>query len=828
MVIKHCDLSHNHDLYPDHTRLMANYRCIDEQSFQKMVLNDATGISLNKSFNSLVIGSGRHANVSYNHRDLRNAVNLERRRTIFGGDAAAVEAHFKKMHEFNKDFYSAIQTDQEGKLLNVCWADARCMAQYKDFGDIITFDTTFLCNRYKMPFAPFIGCNHHGSSTVLGAALITHEDAESFVWVLEQWLQCMGKPPMGIITGQCKPIGKAVQTAFPGVPHRLCVWHIMQNASRNLGKYSSWKEIDKDFQVVVHDTLTIEEFEDAWKSMVTKFGLQIDKWINETYRIRASWAPGYWRSSFWAGMSSSQRSEGMNRFFKTYVGLNTCLVQFMKQFEAALRGKVEEEKKLYLDSQNKPYTYNNTPIAEVVFCKAYTNTKFKEVRGEVMGLTHTNIVSTGRDGTKFLYDAVEKIPIPIHKAKQKTFQVTIDKEMGVHIIRAIHSEDVNSIPDKYILTRWRKNVVRDYESIKVEYYEPNDSTQVKNSREVAKRNNYISTLALHNSETLSIFMEATEKMRESLEDTIGIKTTDGDDFMDWWDPSSKRVFGRRRLRPKENNKQHLERSAVPVEGASKDPTDQRGKGRAQEKRKKHPAEKRTRKRRKNVVHDTDEDMDEESDEALPNGEQGHVDAGRSAGGTDSYYVAATSLALSQQQAIATAIVVHTRASNGSRCSGHTHEQQQPLQQFRAAVFVPVQQPRGLSNMCLGSSNIRAYISAISLQYYTPTAARKATETAHKCAQTAAIAAVLVRTNSLVQALQQPLLSSFSRALLAPLIVAVHKHRIAYTTLNITRNNSSNRTNTAATRASTWLLLFELRCCSLEYLDSSLVATQQQQ
>ncbi|XP_021847254.2 protein FAR1-RELATED SEQUENCE 6 [Spinacia oleracea] len=460
-------------------------------------------------------------------------------------------------------------------------------------------------------------------------------------------------PSMGIITDQCKAIGKAVQTAFPGVPHRLCVCHIMQNASRNLGKYSSWKEIDKYFQVVVHDTLTIEEFDDAWKSMVTKFGLQSDKWINETYRIRASWAPGYWRSSFWAGMSSSQRSEGMNRFFKTYVGLNTCLIQFMKQFEAALRGKVEEEKKLHLDSQNKPYTYNNTLIAEVVFCKAYTNTKFKEVRGEVMGLTHTNIVSTGRDGTKILYDAVEKIPIPVHKAKQKTFQVTIDKEMGEftcscmlfefrgilcrHIIRAIHCEDVNSIPDKYILTRWRKNVVRDYESIKVEYYDPNDSTQVKNSREVAKRNNYISTLALHNSETLSIFMEATEKMRESLEDTIGIKRTDGDDFMDWWDPSSKRVFGRRRIRPKENNKQHLERSAVPVEGASKDPIDQRGKGRAQEKRKKHPAEKKTRKRRKNVVHDTDEDMDEENDEALPNGEQGHVDAGRSAGVTDSYY-----------------------------------------------------------------------------------------------------------------------------------------------------------------------------------------------
>lgn len=147
MVIKQCDLTHNHPLHPDLTRLMVNYRCIDEQCFRKMALNDAAGISLNKSFNSFVIESGGHENVSFTHRDLRNTVNLHRHTNILGGDATAVEKHFKEMAEFNTNFYRAIQTDSEGMLVNIFWADARCKAQYKDFGDIITFDTTFLCNK---------------------------------------------------------------------------------------------------------------------------------------------------------------------------------------------------------------------------------------------------------------------------------------------------------------------------------------------------------------------------------------------------------------------------------------------------------------------------------------------------------------------------------------------------------------------------------------------------------------------------------------------------------------------------------------------------------
>jgi hypothetical protein len=77
------------------------------------------------------------------------------------------------------------------RLRNVFWADARSKAAYEYFNDVVTFDTTYLTNRYDMPFAPFVGVNHHGQSIILGAGLISNEDTYTFVWLFNSWLRCM-------------------------------------------------------------------------------------------------------------------------------------------------------------------------------------------------------------------------------------------------------------------------------------------------------------------------------------------------------------------------------------------------------------------------------------------------------------------------------------------------------------------------------------------------------------------------------------------------------------------------------------------------------------
>ena len=90
---------------------------------------------------------------------------------------------FKKCKQKNDGFFFNLDLDEEGRLNNVFWADLRSRAAYNDFGDVVTFDTTYLMNKYDMPFTPFVGVNHHGQSILLGCGLISYKDTKTFTWL---------------------------------------------------------------------------------------------------------------------------------------------------------------------------------------------------------------------------------------------------------------------------------------------------------------------------------------------------------------------------------------------------------------------------------------------------------------------------------------------------------------------------------------------------------------------------------------------------------------------------------------------------------------------
>ncbi|KAL2893544.1 Protein FAR-RED ELONGATED HYPOCOTYL 3, partial [Bienertia sinuspersici] len=250
---------------------------------------------------------------------------------------------------------------------------------------------------------------------------------------------------------------------FVGVPHRLCLWHILQNALRNLGKLSKWKEIEE----ALHN-----------------FGIHDTSWLKETYEIGERWAPTYWSSTFWARMSSTQRSEGINRFFKGYVSIETGLLQFTRQYEAALKGKVEEEK-LYELQLNTKITYMQQGHDKCDALKLISESKPASLGGGSV------------------YQAFEKFPKP--DKGDLSYSCKLFEFRGIlcrHTITIIEFEDFNVIPEKYILSRWRKDIMRGYKEIRVSYYDPKEFDRFKRFRELPHRHCYLSSLALHNDETI--------------------------------------------------------------------------------------------------------------------------------------------------------------------------------------------------------------------------------------------------------------------------------------------------------------------------------------
>ncbi|XP_042969216.1 protein FAR1-RELATED SEQUENCE 5-like [Carya illinoinensis] len=235
--------------------------------------------------------------------------------------------------------------DDDGRLRNVFWADTRSRASYKYFGDVVTFDTTYMTNRYGMPFAPFVGVNHHGQSILLGATLISSEDTETFTWLFHTWLNCMdGEAPKAIITDQDRVMKNAISLVFPNTQHRFCLWHILKKLPEKLGSHGAYKTgLKSQLLNCVYDSHTIEEFEGSWEELITKYNLQNNAWLKSLYDERTYWAPMFMKDVFWVGMSTTQRSEIMNAFFDGYVHARTNLKKFVDQFDNACRKKIENE-----------------------------------------------------------------------------------------------------------------------------------------------------------------------------------------------------------------------------------------------------------------------------------------------------------------------------------------------------------------------------------------------------------------------------------------------------------------------------------------------------
>lgn len=159
-----------------------------------------------------------------------------RQRELALGDTQSILEHLKHMQNANPSFFYAVQVDKEDHLTNFFWVDAASRLAYKYFGDVATFDTTYLTNKYRMPFAPFVGVNHHNQSVLFGCALLTDDTKATYVWLFKTWLKAMrGRQPVSVITDHDKSIQAAVAEVFPKTRHRFCMWHIQRKLLEKLG-----------------------------------------------------------------------------------------------------------------------------------------------------------------------------------------------------------------------------------------------------------------------------------------------------------------------------------------------------------------------------------------------------------------------------------------------------------------------------------------------------------------------------------------------------------------------------------------------------------------
>ncbi|XP_022869238.1 protein FAR-RED IMPAIRED RESPONSE 1-like [Olea europaea var. sylvestris] len=257
-------LDHNHKTSPSKSGLYRCNRKLSASVKRNLEVNDMARISLHKIYNSAVVDAGGYENTTFVEKDCQNYVEQVRRLRLGEGDALAIQAYFSKMQARCSGFFFNMDLDEECRLKNVFWANHRCRQSYKEFGDVVTFDTTYLTNKYDIPFAPFVGVNHHGQSILLGCGLLSNEDIGTFVWLFRTWLECMhGQAPNAIITDQDRAMQTTVDIIFPNTKHRWCLWHIMKKLPEKFGYHVQKSSIFSAIHELVYDSDNGQEFEEG-------------------------------------------------------------------------------------------------------------------------------------------------------------------------------------------------------------------------------------------------------------------------------------------------------------------------------------------------------------------------------------------------------------------------------------------------------------------------------------------------------------------------------------------------------------------------------------
>ncbi|XP_028112675.1 protein FAR1-RELATED SEQUENCE 5-like [Camellia sinensis] len=271
---------------------------------------------------------------------------------------------------------------------------------YAQFGDVVTFDTTYKLNKEHRPFASFVGFNHHRETIIFGATLLYDETAESFVWLFENFLEAMSrKAPKTLFSNQDAAMAKAIPIVMPDTSHRLYA--------------NQWKL--------------------EWAEMLDKYDVRENHWLKLTF-------VDYIRSDFNLNefFMHFERVLYEKRYRELEVGYALC--QRLPKVKATIRMLIQMgnvyTKKIFEEFQNEYFRSIESDIEEIEYGDASTIYTVVDVANK-----HARKVKMERDGslgcncTEFEREEI----LCCHSLK---------------VIRDILK--LKEVPPQYILKRWTK------------------------------------------------------------------------------------------------------------------------------------------------------------------------------------------------------------------------------------------------------------------------------------------------------------------------------------------------------------------------------------
>ncbi|XP_052187077.1 protein FAR1-RELATED SEQUENCE 5-like [Diospyros lotus] len=416
--------------------------------------------------------AGGAQNLNFTRSDCNNLLQRTRAKFFKKGDAECLLEYFKQKKGENKHFFYYFRTREDGEIRGVFFCDAKSRRDYGLFGDAICFDTTFRTNNYDMLCAPIVGINHHGQTSLFGCGLLDDETIDAVMWLFTTFFEAMGgKKPRSIFTDQSAAISSVIDTVLPSAHHGLCLWHLCQNAAKNLSN-DGYKSFAPQFKACIYNPETVEEFEQSWDKLLEDNGLRGNEWLQRTYELRKKWAQVYNRAHFCAGMTTSQRSESINKFLKDYFNHSRIVLrEFVSLYSRAMDNRREKEREAeHLTQQTTPNLVCNWSVEHEV-AKKYTKKIFYWFQEGIKQTIDLSLELDNDDGTIRTYKAKEiegqqRIRTLTYNQLEQTVSCTcrsfeFNGIICSHALKLFRHLEFKSLPSQYYLKRWTRAATHD-------------------------------------------------------------------------------------------------------------------------------------------------------------------------------------------------------------------------------------------------------------------------------------------------------------------------------------------------------------------------------
>jgi hypothetical protein len=259
-------------------------------------------------------------------------------RVITGSDMKHAINYFTERKSMDPSFFYKYDVDEHLRIKTIYWRDGDSLKYYAEYGDCVSFDTTYMTNKYNLPFAPFVGVTGHGHTCLFGCAFICDQTIDTFKWIFQAFTESMGgKHPATIITDQDSAMKAAIEQMFPNTIHRNCLFHIKTKCyNKNLKCFASNKGLPEEFEDIVGNSLTIEEFETLWIKMIADYKLENNKYFSKMWEMRERFIPVYFKNNFYPFLKSTARSESTNARIKRNVGPIYSITSFLREYQRIL------------------------------------------------------------------------------------------------------------------------------------------------------------------------------------------------------------------------------------------------------------------------------------------------------------------------------------------------------------------------------------------------------------------------------------------------------------------------------------------------------------